>query len=246
MTLIGPFRRGCETRRAPNEEFPALPRHIRSHPVANICRRRSRSPTLARPRCSLYVLTRPRICFFQTSATCLIRSSSRRKPARQRTSAPRLVLAMERYSRPRAIYSIWSSRRMFFPNGSAGQRSCCGPKAFTARARRRAATRPPSSKSFARPFVPPDGFGSPPIAIARVSSSVKRFWSITSTAARSCGCCSPPRTLRPFAPHLIGQGRMPNTPAFTPPPLRAGKPTRSTIYPSPGLQPSCWIGVRAG
>jgi DNA topoisomerase-3 len=32
-----------------------------------------------------------------------------------------------------------------------------------------AATKLPSSKPFAMPFVPPSGFGSPPIAIAKVS-----------------------------------------------------------------------------
>jgi len=43
------------------------------------------------------------------------------------------------------------------------------PEGLSARARRQAETRPPSSKSFARPFAPPSGFGSPPIAIAKVS-----------------------------------------------------------------------------
>ena len=45
---------------------------------------------------------------------------------------------------------------------------------------------------------------------------------------------------------LIGQSQIPNTPAFTPPRLRAGKPTRSTIYPSPGLLPSSWVVARGG
>ena len=41
-----------------------------------------------------------------------------------------------------------------------------------------------SSKRFARHCAPPSGFGSPPIATARVSSSVRKFLSITSIAAR--------------------------------------------------------------
>ena len=58
------------------------------------------------------------------------------------------------------------------------------PKAFTALARQRAATKPPSSGPFARPCAPPNGFGSPPTAIGRVSSSVRKFSSITNTVVR--------------------------------------------------------------
>ena len=79
---------------------------------------------------------------------------------------------------------------MLFRSGNAGRRSFCGPKVFTALAQQRAATKPPSSKPFAKPFAPPSGFGSPLIAIAKVSSSARKFSSITSTAARSCGCYS--------------------------------------------------------
>src|SRR5580704_13013024 len=63
-----------------------------------------------------------------------------------------------------------------------GRRSCCAPKAYTALARQRAETKPPSSKPFARRCAPPSGFGSRPIATARVSSSVREFSSITNTA----------------------------------------------------------------
>jgi hypothetical protein len=44
--------------------------------------------------------------------------------------------------------------------------------------------KPPSSEPFARRCAPPSGFGSPPIATARVNSSVRKFWNITSTAVR--------------------------------------------------------------
>ena len=114
----------------------------------------------------------------------LIRSSSRRNPARRKTSAPPSVLVTEKSFRPRVIYSTCSNRKMSCRSGSAGRRSCCGPKVFTALARQRAATKPPSSEPFARHCAPPSGFGSPPIATARVSSSVRKFSSITNTAAR--------------------------------------------------------------
>jgi hypothetical protein len=55
---------------------------------------------------------------------------------------------------------------------------------FTALARQKAVTKPPSSEPFARHYAPPSGFGSPPIAIARVSSSVRKFLNIMSTAVR--------------------------------------------------------------
>ena len=79
-----------------------------------------------------------------------IRSSSRRKPAKQKTSAPPLVFVMERFSRPRAICSICSNQKMSFRNGSAGRRYFCAPKVFTALAPQRVETKPPSSKPFAR------------------------------------------------------------------------------------------------
>jgi hypothetical protein len=114
----------------------------------------------------------------------LIRSSSRRKPARPKTSARPLVLATESFSRPRDICSTCSSQRMLSPPGSAGRRSYCGRKAFTALARQRAETRPLSSKPFVTHCAQRSGFGSPPIVIARVSLSVRKFSSITSTAAK--------------------------------------------------------------
>src|SRR6202040_2479794 len=43
-----------------------------------------------------------------------------------------------------------------------------------------------------------------------------------------CGCCSPRRIRRRSATHSPGRSPTRNMPAFTPPPLRAGKPTRST------------------
>src|SRR6516165_9769691 len=50
-----------------------------------------------------------------------------------------------------------------------------------------AETRPPSSKPSARRCAPPRGFGSQPTATAKASSLVRRFLSITATAAKSCG-----------------------------------------------------------
>ena len=58
------------------------------------------------------------------------------------------------------------------------------PRDFTALARQKAVTKPPSSEPFARHYAPPSGFGSPPTATARVSSSARKFSSIMSTAVR--------------------------------------------------------------
>jgi hypothetical protein len=80
------------------------------------------------------------------------------------TIAPPPVPATETFCRPRGICSICSNRKTLYRSGSAGRRSCCGPKVFTALALQRAATKPPSSEPFARPCAPPSGVGSPPIA----------------------------------------------------------------------------------
>jgi hypothetical protein len=85
----------------------------------------------------------------------LIRSSSRKNPARQRTSAPPSVLDTETSFRPRVICSTCSSPGMSCRRGSAGRRSCYGPKDFTALAPQKAATKPPSSEPFARRCAPP-------------------------------------------------------------------------------------------
>ena len=125
-----------------------------------------------------------RIDFFPMSPSWPTRSSLRRNSAKPKTFAPRSVHAMGTSFRPRVICSTCSSRKMLCRNGNAGRRSCCGPKVYTALALRRVATKPPSLKSFARHCAAPSGFGSPPIAIAKVSSSVRKFSSITITAAR--------------------------------------------------------------
>src|SRR5208282_2950676 len=49
---------------------------------------------------------------------------------------------------------------------------------------KKAATKPPSSELFARHYVPPSGFGSPPTVTAKVSSSARKFLSIMSTTVR--------------------------------------------------------------
>src|SRR5664280_1644388 len=85
------------------------------------------------------------------------------------------------------------------PAWNAGLQSFCGRTAFTTLAQQKAATKPPSSKPFAKRCAPPSGFGSPLTATVRVSSSARKFSSITSTAARSCGCCSQRRIRRPSA-----------------------------------------------
>ena len=200
---------------------------------------------LANFRCSLYVLILSNL-FSETSPTCLNRSSSLRRPVRQKTSAPLLVFATERFSRPRAIYSTCLSRRMLCRPGSGGRRYFCVPKVSTTLARQREGTKPPSSKPFARHSAAPNEFGSPPIAIAKVSSSVRKFSSITSTAAWSCGSCLLRRTRRPFAMHSAGQSQMPSTLVFTQPPSRGGRPTRSTIYHLPAPRPSSWEKARGG
>ena len=134
----------------------------------------------------------------------------------------------ETSSRLRGICWTFSSRRMSCRPGSAGCRSCFVPKAFMAPALLKAATKPPSSKPSVRRCASQGGSGSPPIAIARGSSSVRKSSSITITAARSCGCSLPRRILRRSATHSAGRSQTPNTLLFTPPPSRADKPTRST------------------
>ena len=55
------------------------------------------------------------------------------------------------------------------PAWNAGRRSCCDPKVFTALARRKAVTKPPSSEPFARHYASPGEFGSPQTATAKGS-----------------------------------------------------------------------------
>src|SRR3984893_8723257 len=141
---------------------------------------------LARPTSSLYVLHGSDL-ILQASSSWRIRLSSPRRPARRKISVLPLVLATETFFRPRAICSTCSNRRMWSRPGSAGHRFSCGPRAFTALARLRAATKRLSSKPFEKPCARPNASGLPPTAIARVSSSVRKSSSITSTAARSCG-----------------------------------------------------------
>src|SRR5260370_24566776 len=127
--------------------------------------------------------------FPQTSPTCLNRSSSLRRPVRQKTSAPLLVLATERFSRLRAIYSTCLSQKMLCRLGSGGRRYFCVPKVSTTLARQREGTRPPSSKPFARHSAAPNEFGSPPIADAQDSPSNRKIPSTTTTPTASSGCC---------------------------------------------------------
>ena len=58
------------------------------------------------------------------------RSSSRKNPVKRKTSAPPWVLVTETSSRPRVICSTCSNQRISCRHGSAGRRSCCGPKFF--------------------------------------------------------------------------------------------------------------------
>jgi hypothetical protein len=164
---------------------------------------------------------------------------------RQRTSAPPLVLVTETSFRLRVIYSTCSNRKMSCRRGSAGRRSCCDPKVFTALARRKAATKPPSSGPFAKHYAPLGEFGWPPTATARVSSSASKFLSITNTAVRRCGCCSLRRTPRPSAMHSVGQNQIANMLGFTPPRSHADRPTRSTTYHSRAPRPS-FLGEARG
>src|SRR6202011_4888976 len=71
------------------------------------------------------------------------------------------------------------SQRMLCRPGSGGRRYFCVPKVSTTLAPQREGTKPPSSKPFARHSAAPNEFGSLPIAIAKVSSSVRKFSSIT-------------------------------------------------------------------
>src|SRR5271165_4195612 len=70
------------------------------------------------------------------------------KPARQKTCAPRWVLATETSCRLRDICWTLSSRRMSCRPGSAGRRSCFVPKAFMAPALLKAATKPLKLKAI--------------------------------------------------------------------------------------------------
>src|SRR5215831_4689281 len=100
------------------------------------------------------------------AAPCI---SSRRKPARPKTSAPQLVLVTVMFFQRKAICSISSNRRTLFRPGSDGRRYFYDLKVFTERARQRAATRPLSSRPFARHCALPNEFGLQRIATARVS-----------------------------------------------------------------------------
>ena len=79
------------------------------------------------------------------------------KTARQKTSAPPLVLATERSCRLKATCSISSNLRMLCRPGSTGSRYFFDRKLFTALAPQKVETKPPSSKPFARPFGPARG-----------------------------------------------------------------------------------------
>jgi hypothetical protein len=112
------------------------------------------------------------------------RSSSRKNPAKRKTSAPPWVLATETSSRPRVIYSTCSNLRMSCRRERADHQSFSDPKVFTALAWPKAETKPSSSEPFARRYTPPSEFGSPPTVTAKVSSSAGKFSSIMSTAVR--------------------------------------------------------------
>jgi hypothetical protein len=170
-----------------NDGVASAPVRIAAHPARiAFAGRRLRPPvgSLAQSICSLYVLGRRLRISIRNEPLWLIRSSSRKNPAKPKTSAPPSVLVTERSSRLRAICSTFSSQRMLCRPGSAGRRSCCDPKVFTAPARPRAETRPASSELFVRHYAPQNGFGSPPTATARGSSSVRKFSSIMSTAVK--------------------------------------------------------------
>jgi hypothetical protein len=57
---------------------------------------------------------------------------------------------------------------------------------------------------------------------------------------------SPRRTRRPSAMHSVGQNQIANMPDCTPPPLHAGRPTRSTTCHLPAPRPSSWGKARGG
>ena len=50
--------------------------------------------------------------------------------------------------------------------------------------------------------------------------------------------------LRPSGMHSAGPNPIANMPGFTPPPSRAGRPTRSTTCHSPAPRPSSWVEAR--
>ena len=132
-------------------------------------------------------------------------------------------LALRRHScRPRAICSTCSSRRRWCRPGSAGRRSCCGLTVFTAPARRKAATRPPSSRPFARRCAAPSGSGSPPIATAKgqlIGQEILEHYRLSrrgdAGAVHRAGPADHPRCLRPgkaerrICPPLRRRGRAP-------------------------------------
>jgi DNA topoisomerase IA len=63
---------------------------------------------------------------------------------------------------------------------------------------------------------------------------------------QSCEFCSPRRIRRPSATHSIGQNQIPNMPPFTPQPLHAGRPTRSTTCHSPPAPRPSFLGRARG
>jgi DNA topoisomerase IA len=76
--------------------------------------------------------------FLPGNPICPIKLSSRRRPARQKTSVPPLAHATETSFRPKAICSTFSNLRMLCRPGGTGRQYFCGRKAFTTLARQRA------------------------------------------------------------------------------------------------------------
>ncbi len=154
------------------------------------------------PRCSLYVLINSFESFLQTNPSWLIRSSSRKNPAKPKTSASPSVLVMEKSSRPRAICSTCSSRRMLCRPGNAGRRSRCDPKAAAVKKRRGA------RRDCVGPFSGPAAPLPPPRDVAKAPQSTRaRPWRALADpggreGCRVARCC---RTLPSNVPGGLGR-----------------------------------------
>jgi len=126
-----------------------------------------------------------RISFFQTSPSWRIICHHREnQPGKRRSAAvgsrygdilpPRTFVRPARTRGCRASMEGWSPILL-------------RPDGLTALARQKGATKPPSSKPFAMRCERPSGCGSPPIAIAKVNSSVRKSSSITSIRRGDAG-----------------------------------------------------------
>ena len=167
-----------------------------------------------------------------------IRSSSRKNPARPKTSAPRLVLVTEKSSaaeghlfdllEPEDVVPAWKrwSPILLRPEGLYGTRPAeGGNKAAKLRAIREAL------RTAKRVWLATDCDREGQLIGQEILEHYEYRGQVMRVLFDRAGF------RRPSAMHSVGQNRMANMPGFTPPPSHADRPTRSTTchLPAPRL-----------